>query len=297
LNSTYAERIAALGEVLGTLPGGLVAFSGGVDSTALLWAAVVALGRERVVAVTADSPSYPRAELKEASELAQRFAVRHVVLQTSELEREGYRQNANDRCYFCKTELFESVASLVRAAGLPDWPVLYGAIAEDADDHRPGHRAASEHGVRAPLAEVGLRKDEVRRYSREQGLPTAEKPSFACLSSRVPYGTVIDAGLLYKLECAEGYLRDRGFRQFRVRHHGMMCRIEVDGVEIDRAAGPERVGIVQAMRELGYVYVSLDLQGFRTGSMNEGTVPGSRLSPSGTGLAPTGERGTPSHES
>ncbi len=264
----------ALHERLQSMEGAIVAFSGGVDSTALLAAALTALGSSRVVAVTADSESYPAAEKEEAIALAKELGVRHEVLETHELEREGYRQNAPDRCYFCKTELFSEIADRIRAAGLPDWPVLFGAIADDLGDHRPGQRAAAEHGVLAPLAEQGMSKEEVRAYSRERGLRTADKASFACLSSRVPYGTAIDAALLSKLDRAELCLRRRGFHQFRVRHHGEIARIEVLPQDFERVIRDEE--LVREIRELGYLYVCLDLMGFRSGSMNEALDDGQR---------------------
>ena len=188
---TYEEKVAALHARLAALPGVIVAFSGGVDSTMLLQAALEALGRERVVAVTADSPSFPRAEKEEALALARNLGVPHEILPTAELAVEGYRRNAPDRCYFCKAELFGQIARRIRARDLPDWPILHGATGDDRLDHRPGARAAREQGVLAPLAEAGLRKEEIRRYSRERGLPTADKPSFACLASRFPYEVMI----------------------------------------------------------------------------------------------------------
>lgn len=261
----YAAKVRDLHRELTELPGAIVAFSGGVDSTMLLHAARGDLG-DRVVAVTADSPSLPRAELVAASAFAAQLGVRHAVLPTHELQREGYRRNAADRCYFCKTELFESIAGRMRELADGSWPVLYGAIADDGGDHRPGTAAALEHGVLAPLR--AFSKAEVRRYSREHGLPTADKPSFACLSSRVPYGTPIDAALLSRIELAEGVLRELGYRQFRVRHHGVMARVELGESELQRAL-VDREAIVAGIRSAGYTYVALDLVGYRSGSMNE----------------------------
>lgn len=262
---SYSDRIAALHASLADLPGAVVAFSGGVDSAMLLHACQAALGAN-VLAVTADSASLPRAELDEARAFTAAFGIEHRVLPTDELEREGYRRNAPDRCYFCKTELFETIASRLR--GMSEWPVLYGAIADDASDHRPGAKAAAEHAVLAPLADAELSKDDVRRYSREHGLPTSAKPAFACLASRVPYGTEIDRALLQQLEAAEAVLRDLGYRQYRVRHHGAVARIELDPEELPRAI-EERDRIVTGLRAAGYAYVALDLAGYRTGSLNE----------------------------
>ncbi len=267
VDDPYAARLGRLQQTLAALPGAVVAFSGGVDSTMLLHACRAALG-DRVVAVTADSPSLPRAELAAARELAATIGVRHVVLPTRELEREGYRQNAGDRCYHCKKELFVTVAERRAEVAPTDWPVLYGLIVDDLGDHRPGQRAAREHGVRGPLAECAFGKDDVRRYSREQGLPTADKPSFACLSSRVPYGTPIDAALLAQLERAEAAVAALGLRQFRVRHHGPVARLEVAPDEL-AAAFASRDLLHAAIRAAGYTFVALDLQGYRTGALNE----------------------------
>jgi uncharacterized protein len=263
----YADKVAALAAGLRPLPGAVVAFSGGVDSTMLLHACRAALG-ERLVAVTADSPSLPRTELEQARELAAAIGARHVVLPTRELEREGYRRNAGDRCYHCKHELFLAVAEHRDGIGPADWPVLYGAIVDDLGDHRPGQRAAAEHGVLAPLVDAGFTKQDVRRYSREQGLPTADKPSLACLSSRVPYGTAIDAALLQRIERAEQGLRELGLRQFRVRHHGDVARIEVAPDELERAFALRQESWA-AVRAAGYRFVALDLLGYRSGALNE----------------------------
>ncbi|GAB4143875.1 MAG: ATP-dependent sacrificial sulfur transferase LarE [Planctomycetota bacterium] len=266
-DSAYGGKLRALEASLDALPGAVVAFSGGVDSTALLHACAARLC-DRVVAVTADSPSLPRRELSEARELAGRIGVRHIVLATRELDREDYRRNGRDRCYHCKRELFLTVAARRSEVAPPEWPVVFGAIADDLSDHRPGWRAARELGVLAPLADAGFSKPDVRRYSRDAGLPTAEKPSMACLSSRVPYGTKIDRLLLSRVERSEDALRALGFRQLRVRHHGDVARVEIDRGEIARAFDL-RSEIAEALRRCGYTYVALDLEGFRSGSMNE----------------------------
>lgn len=267
----YEQKLAELRTALAALPGAVVAFSGGVDSTALLHACHQELG-ERVVAVTADSPSLPRAELADAEDLARSLGVRHVVLPTHELEHAGYRANAGDRCYFCKKELFVTVAQQRAAIAPAAWPVVYGAITDDLGDHRPGQRAAAEHGVLAPLVDAGFGKADVRRYSREHGLRTADKPSFACLSSRVPYGTPIDAAVLQRIERAEAVLREHGFHQFRVRHHDRLARIEVGTDELPRAfALREQLGT--AIKAAGYLFVALDVFGYRSGAMND-LLPG-----------------------
>jgi len=267
VEAPFERKVESLLVQLGALPGAVVAFSGGVDSTMLLHACAQTLG-DRVVGVTADSPSLPRAELDEATALARELGVRHVVLQTEELQRAGYRQNAGDRCYHCKHELFVTVAQRRAEVGPAAWPVLYGAIVDDLGDHRPGQRAAREHGVRAPLLDAGFTKADVRRYSRAAGLRTADKQSFACLSSRVPHGTPIDQALLLRIERAEAVLRAHGFRQFRVRHHGDVARIEVGHDELLRAV-ELREPLCAGIRAAGYVHVALDLLGYRQGSLHE----------------------------
>jgi uncharacterized protein len=257
----------------------VVAFSGGVDSTALLHACHTALG-DRTVAVTADSPSLPRAELAEAEQLARDLGVRHVVLPTHELERDGYRQNAGDRCYFCKKELFVTVAQQRAAIAPADWVVVYGAITDDLGDHRPGQRAAAEHAVQAPLVDAGFSKVDVRRYSRNAGLSTADKQSFACLSSRVPYGMPIDAEVLARIERAEAVLRAHAFRQFRVRHHDNLARIEVGVDELPRAF-ELRAELGRGLVAAGYVFVAIDVFGYRGGGMNQ--LLGNRLQNNGGG--------------
>jgi uncharacterized protein len=263
----YDQKALHLRDQLAALHGAVVAFSGGVDSTALLHACAAALG-ERCVAVTADSPSLPRAELAEAEALAREIGVRHVVLPTHELDRPGYRANAGDRCFHCKNELFVTVAQQRSAIAPADWAVVYGAITDDLGDHRPGQKAAAEHGVLAPLVDAGLGKQDVRRYSREHGLRTADKQSFACLSSRVPYGTPIDAAVLQRIERAEGVLRELGFRQFRVRHHDRLARIEVGADELPRAFELRRT-LGERIEATGYLYVALDVFGYRSGSLND----------------------------
>ena len=244
-----------------------VAFSGGVDSTLLLALCVEALGPARTVAITARSASLAVDEWEACQGLALRLGVELVALETQELEREAYRQNGPDRCYHCKQELFERVDAEVYAQqGLV--AVAYGATADDLGDHRPGQRAAAEHGARAPLVAAGMGKDDVRRYSRDAGLPTADKPSSACLSSRVPYGTAIDRDMLQQIEQAEAALRAHGFRQFRVRHHDRLARVEVAPEELDRAfAGREAIG--RALQACGYTFVALDVFGYRSGAMNQ----------------------------
>ena len=262
----YEQKLARLREDLAALRGAVVAFSGGVDSSALLHACAGVLG-DRVVAVTADSPSLPRVELQEAMAVASEIGVRHVILPTHELERPEYRANAGDRCYHCKKELFVTVAQQRTTIAPADWAVVYGAITDDLGDHRPGQRAAAEHEVVAPLVDAGFDKQDVRRYSRDAGLRTADKPSFACLSSRIPPGMPVDAASLARIEAAEDALRGLGFRQFRVRHHAEVARVEVGEDELERAFA-QRLEIGARLRAAGYTFVALDVFGYRTGSLN-----------------------------
>jgi uncharacterized protein len=249
----------------------LVAFSGGVDSTLVLRAAVEALD-DRVLAVTGRSLSVPDWELEEAKELAATMGARHRILDTEELFDPRYAANSSDRCYFCKSELFTKLEPIRVAEELA--VVIDGTNADDLGDHRPGMRARQEQGIRSPLVEVGLTKEEVREISRRFGLPTAEKPAFACLASRFPYGTPVTAGGLKKVAAAEDGVRRLGFRQFRVRHHGDVARLELGPSEIDRALDREiRAKLVQGLKAAGYRWVALDLEGYRTGSLNE-ILPG-----------------------
>ena len=245
----------------------LVAFSGGVDSTLLLFMAKQALG-DRVLAVTAASPVYPRGEIESATATAQQLGARHLVIETHELEDETFVTNPVDRCYHCKLELFGRLREIADQEGLA--LIVHGATQDDLSDHRPGFRAARELGVRAPLIEVGLTKDEVRALSKEAGLPTWDRPSMACLASRFPYGESLTPQRLGQVEQSELALRGLGFRQARVRYHGPLARVEVLPADVARAAQPEVAAqIMAALKVAGFVYVTLDLQGFRSGSMNE----------------------------
>jgi uncharacterized protein len=250
-----------------------VAFSGGVDSTLLLALAREALGG-RVVAVTAVSDSLARDELELCRRLASGLDVPLRLLRTREMEREGYRANAGDRCYHCKTELFERVAEEVLSEeGVS--AVAYGATADDVGDHRPGMRAAEEHAVLAPLLEAGLGKAEVRALSQELGLETWDKPAQPCLASRIPYGQAVTREALARIDAGEALLRGLGFRELRVRHHeqargGPIARLEVPLSDLPRLLEPGvREEVCGGLRGLGFQYVALDLEGFRSGSLND----------------------------
>jgi uncharacterized protein len=245
----------------------VVAFSGGVDSTFLARAARDAVG-DAALLVTADSETYPAAELEETRRLAALLGMRHEVVRTRELDRPEYARNSSDRCFHCKEELFTRLEPIARQAGSAQ--VIYGANMDDLGDHRPGMKSAETRGVRAPLIEAALWKEEIRALSRELGLPTWDKPSFACLSSRFQYGDLITPAKLRQIDEAEAFLRGLGFRQFRVRHHDRLARIELPPDEMARLWQDDRhAAVVQRFRELGYLYVTLDLQGFRSGSANE----------------------------
>ncbi len=253
----------------------LVAFSGGVDSSYLAYAAHRVLG-DRVLAVTALSPSYPEVQRLQAEALVRRFGIPHRFVETHEMENEAYRKNAPDRCYHCKSELFAVLGELRANLGFD--AVAYGVNTDDTRDFRPGQRAASEGGILAPFLEADLGKAEIRALSRAVELPTAELPASPCLASRLPYGTEVTPERLAQIERGEDALRALGFRQLRVRHHGDLARIEIAIDELPRALSPEVFrAMAAALKALGFRWVSLDLEGYRTGSLNEelrGANPG-----------------------
>ena len=253
----------------------IVAFSGGVDSTFLAEAAKRALG-DSALAVTAVSDSYPEREMKAAQDIAKQIRIRYETINTDELETEGYASNPTNRCFFCKTELFEQIRPIAEQYKIGT--TVYGAIPDDVGDHRPGMDAAKQMGIQAPLIDVDLTKAEIREVSKRWGLPTWDKPAFACLSSRFPYGTRITRENLRLVDRAEQFLFDLGVRQFRVRHHDTLARIEVDPQEIEFVAAKSiRTQINERFKSLGYEHVALDLQGYRSGSLNEGLLNLSKL--------------------
>ena len=245
----------------------LVAFSAGVDSTFLLKAAHMALG-DQTVALTASSPTVAPGELDAAVAFARRLGCRHMVIESHELSNPSFAQNPANRCFFCKDELYQICRT--EADKLAIEIVADGTNLDDLQDHRPGLKAANQWGVRHPLVEAGLTKSDIRRYSRELDLPTWDKPSSPCLSSRFPYGTAIDLARLRQVGTCEIFMRELRFREFRVRYHGDVARIEIPPSEFDRLLDQAtREAIVQKFKEAGFRYVSLDLQGFRSGSLNE----------------------------
>jgi uncharacterized protein len=267
LRPARLDKEEALRHLIAGFDSAIVAFSGGVDSAYLAWVTHDVLG-SRALAVTADSPSYPEHHRALALDVARRFALPHEIIHTDELARPEYRANPVNRCYYCKHELYTHLTNLARARGVQ--VILDGNNADDRGDVRPGRQAAREFGVRSPLDEVGLTKHEIRELSYAAGLPTWNEPASACLSSRIPYHSEVTNEKLRTIEKAESILRDFGFRVCRVRHHDTVARIELGADEMARALDPSISGpLVKALKALGYQFITLDLQGYRLGSLNE----------------------------
>jgi pyridinium-3,5-biscarboxylic acid mononucleotide sulfurtransferase len=266
-DESLERREQHLREILEGCGSVIVAFSGGVDSAYLAVAATAVLG-DRALCVTADSPSYPSRHRDLAVRIATQFNLYHEFLQTAEMERPEYVANPANRCYYCKQELFGRLTEVARARGIA--VVADGNNADDRGDYRPGRQAAREFAVRSPLDEAGLAKADIRELSRRLGLPTWDEPASACLSSRIPYNSVVTVEKLRMVEQAEDVLHSFGFRHCRVRHHGDVARIELPPEDLARALGPDvRAALVRDLKSIGYRYVSVDLEGYRTGSLNE----------------------------
>ncbi len=278
------EKVERVNQAFRSAGSALVAFSGGVDSALVLKLAIDVLGRERVLAVTARSPSVPSADLATVAALADEIGAQHEFIDTREFDDPDYLANPSNRCYFCKTELYGHLSRLAAERGFGI--VANGVNADDLGDYRPGISAADEHDVAAPLARAGIRKAEVRALADERELSVHDKPASPCLSSRVQYGEQITPGKLERIDRAESFLRELGFRECRVRHHNNLARIEVPPGEIALLSQADvRRRIDACFRELGYQYVTLDLRGFRSGSMNEVLI--------GTGLRELGRKYEP----
>ncbi|HSV73823.1 MAG TPA: ATP-dependent sacrificial sulfur transferase LarE [Chthonomonadales bacterium] len=273
LDASVKAKLADMRSAFRAMGSVVVGYSGGVDSTVVARVAHEELG-ERAIAVIGDSEAFPLGEVEAALEAAARFGIEVVRVTTHEMRNPNFRINTPDRCYHCKSELFSVLASVAASRGIAF--VADGSNADDVSDHRPGMRAAGELGVRSPLLEAGITKAEVRKIARHLGLPNWDRPSFACLSSRFPYGTEITRELLERVDACERTLRELGFRQFRVRHHDTTCRIELEPPDLARALELRGI-LVERFRAAGYLYVALDLEGFRSGKMNDGLASGSTV--------------------
>lgn len=261
------DKEERLREIFRELDSVIVAYSGGVDSSYVAYVANAELG-PRAICITGQSASLPAYQSAEIAGVVKKFGFQHEVIQTEELENAGYQANNPDRCFFCKDELYTKLESVARSRGIRN--IVDGSTVDDLGDYRPGRQAASQHAVRSPLIEAGLSKSEVRELSRRVTLPTWDKPASPCLSSRIAYGTTVTIERLSKVDRGEEILREFGFREFRVRHHDQLVRIEIAPAEMDRVLRKELIDeLARRFRELGFKYVTLDLEGFRSGSMNE----------------------------
>lgn len=266
LGSPLNQKLERLKMILGELESVIVAYSGGVDSTLLL--RVAKDSAQRVLAVTATSPTYPQSELEQAQRIASSLGVEHLIIESHEMENPQFCANPADRCYYCKSELFSKLRTVADERGFK--AVVDGSNAEDLGDFRPGMRAAREYGIRSPLLEAGLTKDEIRELSRYYQLPTWDKPAMACLSSRIPYGEPITPEKVKQIEAGEAFLRSLGLKEVRLRHHGPIARLEVNPAAFPLLITEGvRERIITTLKNLGFTYVTLDLEGYRSGSMNE----------------------------
>ena len=268
LEASLAGKFDLLKNIFGTMGEVVVAMSGGVDSVLLAKVAYDTLGK-RAIAVTADSPSLPRRELYETVEISKQIGIHHMIIETNELDNSHYVENPIDRCYFCKNELFDQLDTIKSRSGIK-W-VAFGENIDDQSDHRPGSTAASEHGVRAPLREAGLNKEEIRSLAQFLKLPNWDKPASACLASRIPYGETVTSEKLAQIEKAEDFLWELGIRGFRVRHHGEIARLEVPKEYTLRVMDLAEK-IVKELKGYGFRFVTLDLAGYQRGSFNEGLI-------------------------
>lgn len=264
------SKYEVLKTIIKELSNALVAFSGGVDSTLLLKCCIDTLGRENVLAFIASSPTYPAKEIEEAKNIAHTIGAEYMVIETSIMEDRNFTANTQERCYYCKLHLFDRAWDMAKQRGLKH--IAEGSNLDDLNDFRPGRRACIEKNIVSPLLMANLTKEEIRGLSRMLDLPTHDKPSYACLATRIPYGTQIDSGILKRIELSEEFIKSFNIKQVRVRYHGSIAKIEVAEEEIDRVIA-YRNEIAEALTRYGFTYVSLDLKGYRTGSMNENLPP------------------------